>query len=103
MRRVRIERTEDLVAYVLDGTLAVDVDVMRRARISARAPVQIVVDERFRLAVVRLDAFLDRRRVIIRPLDERLTGDVVFPCDFRGIEVDVVAAPGSRMYAAPAH
>src|SRR5262249_10528524 len=88
-------------ADLLDRALALYLAVSRRARIALRRPLRIVVAERPGLLLVDIGPLPDGLLLVVLALHQRLAGDVVFARRLRGIEADVVVAPGTRVRAPP--
>src|SRR6266571_3121778 len=80
-----------------------DAAVLRRARVTARGPATVVLDERLRLRAVHLEALLHRLFAVVVALDQRLAALVVPPFDLRRIEFHVIDATRGGMHAPAAH
>src|SRR5881398_1492787 len=98
-----LQRRENAVPYIFHCTFAGELEVPRRTRLAGRGKVRVVIDERFGLRVIVLDAFGYGLLAVIRALHERFTRDIVLASHFRWIEVDVVCASRAGMHAATAH
>src|SRR6266571_1444811 len=76
-----------------------DAAVLRRARVTARGPATVVLDERLRLRAVHLEALLHRLFAVVVALDQRLAALVVPPFDLRRLEFHVIDATRGRLHA----
>src|SRR5689334_4174247 len=79
-KRARIlsaKRGESALPDLLDRAEARDFAILRRARLAARGPAPVVVDERARLRAIHLKPLLHRVLAIVVALDQRLAGHVV--------------------------
>jgi hypothetical protein len=83
---------QDVVAYNLDITPPLDIDVDRRARVAAVAPVDVVLHQWLGLRVIDTEARLDSFLLVIGTLHQRFAGEVVFARNLGRIELHVVAA-----------
>src|SRR5258706_11391229 len=97
------ERGENPVANLGDRADARDFPILRRARVTLRGPIRIVVHQRPRLLAVDLEALPDRLLPVVVALNQGLARNVVLARHLWRIEFDVVDASRSGMHPAPAH
>src|SRR5882672_6371398 len=89
-------------ADLLDRSLAQNLAVARRVRVALRRPLRIIVDQRPGLLLVDLQALSHRFLLVVLALHQGLARQIVLARHFRGIEGQVIVAPGGRMHAAAA-
>src|SRR5207247_3755863 len=82
---------------------AVNLAVLRRARIAGSGLFAVVVHQRPRLRSVYVEPLAHRVLAIVVALDQRLSVLVVAALDLRRIEFHMIAAPRGGMHAPAAH
>src|SRR5258708_3116831 len=97
------ERGENPVANLSDRTDARDFPILRRARVTLRGPIRIVVHQRPRLLAVDLEALPDRLLPVAVSLNHSLARNVVLARHLGRIEFDVVDPSRSGPHPPPAH
>src|SRR5260370_41932054 len=101
--RASFERGEHPIANLSDRADARDFPVARRARVTLRGPIRIVVHQRPRLLPVDLEPLPDRLLPVVVALNQRFARNVVLTHGLRRIEFDMVHSPRAGMRPAPAH
>src|SRR6266496_3344102 len=101
--RASFERGEHPIANLSDRADARDFPVLRRARVTPRGPIRIVVHQRPRLLPVDLEPLPDRLLPVVVALNQRFARNVVLTRCLRRIESDMEYAARAGMDPAPAH
>src|SRR6266699_2506149 len=95
--RASFERGEHPIANLSDRADARDFPVLRRARVTPRGPIRIVVHQRPRLLPVDLEPLPDRLLPVVVALNQRFARNVVLTRCLRRIESDMVDAARAGM------
>src|SRR5216684_8574882 len=101
--RALLERGKHPIANLRDRADARDFPILRRARVTLRGPIRIVVHQRPRLLAVDLETLPDSLLPVVVALNQWLARNVVLAGHLGRIEFDVVDAPRAGMHPAPAH